>query len=351
MATTVRDVIGQKIKKDKEKLEGDQILHLRAVVKKLEKDNKKLRKKIGEEKEFFQTLAGAVEAAEPLQKFKYKGIRRKGSVVIPVLVLSDLHLGEVIKKNETEGFGRFNYRIAERRLYGIVTNFLQWVEINRSFYRIQECALFCLGDYVSGDIHDELKATNEFPLPVQTAKAGLLLGEVFRIIAAHFDKVTAYEVGADNHGRLQRKPQSKQKTSNNMSYLVHTIANEKVSDCQNLTPVTAEGMKLLARVNDKKFLLEHGDKIKGWAGFPYYGMGRMKGKEAQRRMNTNKGFDYWVMGHFHVPAKIDGNIYINGSLSGTSEFDHSEGRHAKPSQVAFFVGKHGIFNETAFNDA
>lgn len=132
-----------------------------------------------------------------------------------------------------------------------------------------------------------------------------------------------------------------------MSLLVHIIANERASKCQNVRTVQSDGIKLLADVNGKKFLLEHGSDIKGWAGFPYYGMGRMKGREAARRMNTRRGFDYSVMGHFHVPAVIEGSMLVNGSLSGTSELDHAQGRHADPAQVAFLVHPHhGVFNWT-----
>src|SRR6266581_4307027 len=62
------------------------------------------------------------------------------------------------------------------------------------------------------------------------------------------------------------------------------------------------------------------------------------------------GFDYMSVGHWHVPGVVSGNILINGSLSGTDEFDHGCGRHAPPAQVSFLVHpKHKIFGWTAWN--
>ena len=201
---------------------------------------------------------------------------------------------------------------------------------------------------VSGDIHEELKITNEFPLPVQTEKAGNLLGEVLLILASQFKKVYVWEVSADNHGRLNKKPQYKQRALNNMSYLVHAIANAKVAHCKNVIIKATDGIKLVADVMGSKFLIEHGNDTKCYMGIPYYGIERSTGREARRRMNTDKTFNYRSIGHWHVPAVIGNQIFVNGCLTGTTEFDHALGRCAAPSQCAMFVGSHGHFGWTAF---
>lgn len=239
--------------------------YLRKRIRDLEGESKGLRERLGEQKEFHAQIAAAVAAQQPYPAFKYRtngSAKRKSLEVVPNLDLSDLHIGEVVEADEVEGFNKFNWQIAQEGLFGILEDFLQWVEIQREHYRIRRCALTLKGDYVSGDIHDELKATNEWPLPVQTAKAGWLLGEVFRILAGHFDELTAFEIGADNHGRLQKKPQAKQKTANSMSFLVHYIANAAAEKCRNFRPITSVGLKYLADINGQKFLIEHGDTMK-----------------------------------------------------------------------------------------
>lgn len=109
-------------------------------------------------------------------------------------------------------------------------------------------------------------------------------------------------------------------------------------------------MSHLATIANHKFLISHGDTIKSQLSIPYYGVARLLGREARRRMNTGLGFDFQLIGHFHVPAFVEGQTIINGSLSGTSEFDHSCGRHAGPQQVAFMIHpEHGLFNLTPFS--
>ncbi len=328
---------------------GNQVEHLRNQVKQHAATIKKLQAALGSQSEFAEACCAATVAAEPFKPFAFRKSGKTATPIVAVAKFSDWHIGEYVNSREVEGFNRYDYEIACQRIFGIARDFLDWVDVMRSAYRIDRCVIMGLGDYVSGDIHPELLATNEFPLPEQTARAGLLLGEVFRIICGRFKEVEALLVGADNHGRLQKKPQAKQKSNNNMSYLVHTLAMSHAERCGNLKPFVATGAKLLHSINGKKFLMEHGDNIRGQMGIPYYGFARLVGKEATRRMNTPRGFDYLSIGHFHVPAIIDGRIYVNGSLSGTTEFDHGQGRHAAPSQVAFLVHpKHGIFNWVPF---
>ena len=329
----------------------EQVHYLRRANVELEKKLSKLMNAIGEQREMAESIKSAIVAIEPFPRLDWDRHKRarSGAPIIPVLNFSDWHIGEVIRKEETEGFGEFNWEIAQKRLFGIANAFLNWIDTLRHGYTIKECAVIGIGDYISGDIHRELSVTNEFPVPVQVAKAGLLFGEIVARLSASFDHLTVYQVGADNHGRLERKPQFKQKFQNSYSFLVNTIAATYLARHRNVEIITAQGMKHLANIAGWNFLIEHGDTVKSWMGVPYYGIERSRAREATKRMNTDRSFHYQVMGHWHVPAWLSSTIIINGSLSGTTEFDHGCGRHGDPSQVAFLVHpRHGVFNFTPF---
>jgi hypothetical protein len=67
-----------------------------------------------------------------------------------------------------------------------------------------------------------------------------------------------------------------------------------------------------------------------------------------RRRKPNRNFDKMIIGHFHQPLWTTDYI-VNGSLSGTSELDHGQGRHAEPSQIAFLVHpRYGEMNKIEF---
>lgn len=323
----------------------EQVAHLRAKSLEQEREIYRLSVAVGSQREIKRALIEAVTACGPFKRVPWKTPPNPGKPVIPVLKLSDWHIGEVINPAETEGFGRYNWETAQRRIFGITTDFLRWVEMMRTCYRIDECHIFREGDLTSGNIHHELEVTNEFPAPVATAKAGFLLGEVVSRIAPHFAKVIVEGVDADNHGRLNAKPQAKQKAENNWCYLAAVIAAESLKAHKNVDFRFTPGMKCLADVGGQKFLIEHGDTVKSWMGIPYYGLERERAREATRRMNTDRTFDYMSISHWHVPSWGSDNIICNGSLTGTTEFDHSCGRHAHPAQVSFLVHpEKGVFN-------
>ena len=314
-----------------------------------ESELKNLKGRVSSSELFVDRIIQAVVASKPYPKVRISTSKTK-PIVSAIVKFSDWQIGEVINAKETEGFGNFDFDIAQKRIFRITSSIIKWVKTMRTGYRINDLHIFGEGDWISGDIHDELRITNEFPLPVQTAKAGNLLGEVMLMLAPHFENVIMWQVAADNHGRLVKKVQHKQRAINNMSYLVYAIANAKTERCNNITIKDSLGIKTIAVVENHKFLITHGNDVKSWMGIPYYGLSRGIGREAKKRMKKKMGmFDLLSIGHWHVPSVVEDMIFVNGCLTGTTEFDHSQGRHAEPSQCAMLISKkHGYFNWTAF---
>lgn len=329
---------------------GAQLLHYKSKSDQLEKQVKTLLTDRGHFAELISDLKRSIPAIDPYPRQLIESDGALKTPVAAVIKLSDWQIGEVIDPKETEGFGKFNQEIAEERVFKLVQKVNGWIKMHRNAgFVVPELHVFSEADLISGNIHYELEVTNEFPVTIAIEKAGMLLAEAVAQWAAYFDKVVLWEMSADNHGRLTRKNQAKQGAKNNYSRLAHIFANARLEKHTNVVPVLGEGTKLLADVVGKKFLIAHGHHIMGQMGIPYYGMARDKAREAVKRMNTELTFDYLSIGHWHVPAIIDGNILVNGSLPGTTEFDHMQGRHAAPSQVSFMVHpEHGLFNWTAW---
>lgn len=325
----------------------DEIVHLRKAVNKLTSEIAALQDVRGLQKETIKSAFEYVAAAPQVKAVPFKRGGKSGSPVSAVLKFSDWHIGQKIRKEELSGFGEYDWTIAQERVRHIVQKFLGWVETHRETFDIPRLYVFGEGDWIHGNLHSP--EANEFPAPRQTANAGILLAESLLSLAPHFDEVHLIEQGCDNHGRTSHKPVSARKAATNMSSLVYVIAEAALRAQKNIEFHRSEDMYQLVEVEKKVFLVTHGDTISGWQGTPYYGIERFRGREAQRRMRNDLGFDYISMAHWHVPSIIGGNIYVNGSLSGTSEYDHSCSRHAGPAQVSFLVHpKYGPFDWTAW---
>lgn len=325
------------------------VQRLRQAVKELEKQNLQLLTALDDRRELAEQVASAVVAA-PAPKVVVPPRSPHQPEAHAVLKLSDWHIGERILASQTEGFGAFNWATAQARVANITQDYLKWIDAQRRAYNIRRLTVLCEGDFISGDIHEELRTTNEFPLPVQTARAGQLLGSCLVALSPVFEHVHVVFMAADNHSRLVRKPQAKNKVTNSMGYLVGVIAKAVTAQAAHLEWTEPESPTAIVTVGKHRWLTEHGDSIRGWGGHPYYGFGRRAGKEAIRRMKEHYGhFDYWSFAHWHVPAIIEGWWFVNGSLSGTSEFDSMQGRHSNPAQVGLLMGKHGVCGWVPFS--
>ncbi len=328
--------------------EDPKLAHYKARARLAERTVNRLQRTLGSTNHMVEKIVEAVQAAPAPPRYNYSTPKEPGSPVSVVSVISDWHIGQQVSSRATEGFGGFNSKIARGRIYDLARRVNDWTNIQRRGYPIDDIRIFSLSDHISGDIHDELKITNEFPLPIQTERAGNAVGEYVRRLSANFKSVKVYCNSADNHSRLVRKPQAAQKAENSMAYLVHVLAKEYCRDLENVEFELPMSAQFLVNVQGWKFLLEHGDTVRGWSGIPHYGLQRKKSQEALKRMNTKKGFDYWCIGHFHTPDLL-GNLIMNGALTGTTEYDSVQGRHSPPCQVAFLVHpKYGVFNFIRF---
>ena len=322
------------------------VAFLRQRVQELENKHKQQKHETGEALEIVHGLQTAIASCSPV-KMLYKQGNIDHSPVTHVLHLTDLHYGEVVTKDEVDGFGEYNPDIAEARLKELATSIINKTLAQRHGYNVPHLHIIGTGDYISGDIHYELQVTNAFPAPVQAVKCGYALGAMLEMLAPYFETVTVDFVTLDNHGRMTRKPQAAQGGENNWGYVVAQVAAQYVRNLKNVDVRIHAKATALVVVGPERYLCFHGHQIKGWAGKPYYGFDRRVAMEAVKRMGiVEQAFTKLVFGHFHT-ATNDKDWGLGGSLSGTTAFDHSCGRHSKPHQTSWFVHKkHGEFDWT-----
>jgi hypothetical protein len=323
---------------------------LRREISKYQRQLDKLKLQLGERDDMFSQISEHLATLAPLKQV-YKGPNKKSkkrSSVSTVMQVSDWHIGDDVDADEIEGFNAFNFDIAHKRVSLLSHSFMNWVEDARVSNDVDELVIVCQGDMISGDIHDELRRANEFPVPVQIPNAAQLFSTMVRDLAPHFKKVRIEYIVADNHSRLTVKNQWKRGGLNSYNYTVGWIAQEMLKDVPNLEFILHPVVKTVIKVQNMNYLVEHGHTIQGWSGFPWYGADRATAREAKSRKFTEHQFHRMLIGHFHVPMNAEGYI-VNGSLTGTTEYDHSAGRNAKPAQNAWLVHPvNGEYNWTPF---
>jgi hypothetical protein len=324
-----------------------EIRFLREKVTELERKLTSERVLTGEAVEIISAVRDSIQVAEPTP-IVYSAKKNKGtSPVTHVLHLTDWHYGALVVKDEVDGFGEFSRKVARARVEALTDAIIHKTEIQRNGYKIPTLHIIGTADFISGDIHHELIATNECPAPVQAVECGYLLGGMLTAFSPHFEKIVVDLVTLDNHGRITKRTQAAQGGENNWSYVVAHIAKQHAIRLDNVEVNVHAKPSALITIGPERYLAFHGHQIKGWAGKPYYGFDRRVAMEAVKRMNIpEQGFSKLVFGHFHHAFNGDSWI-MGGSLSGTDAFDHSCGRHSNPHQTSWLVHpKHGEFDWT-----
>jgi len=337
---------------------NEEVGHLENIIREKDRELKEYRKEHGKLSNFFRQLDAAVQPLEPVPS---EYTPQKGTFAsapcAAVMHTTDGHHGSVQAADEIEGFNEFSPEISKRRQLGFAKSVVEWVELHRHTYEINNLHHLVTGDLISGDIHDDLRITNAWPAPVQAIRAGELLAEQISITAPHFERVYVEFIVADNHSRLTAKPQSAEEGMNSMNFVVGNHAKALLRDHSNVEFNIYPMHEKVVHVLNRQYLLCHGHDVTGWMGMPWYGIERKVAREALARLqiimeDLSKakmvGFHKYVFGHWHVP--VDLPLYMSsGSVQGTTAYDHKNGRYSKPSQSAWMVHpENGEFDRTNF---
>ena len=304
------------------------------------------------------SVVAAVVASDPVPILYNPKDEPSTTEVMGVHQNTDWHIGAQQNADEIERINEYNYSIAHSRVEDLTHRSNRLIERLRGSYKIRNGVLICTGDMISGDIHDELTRTNEFPVPIQVVKAAELFAAGVTVISQNYANLRVEYMTADNHSRLTRKPQAKEQGINSFNYLVAVIAEKILSRMNNIEfNINTEPQKVVPVLN-MRYLAMHGHQIKAWSGHAWYGWDRKVGKESTsrlamimdepERMDT-LGFNKIVAGHFHEPIDTL-HFSIGGSLSGTDAYDRDNGRYAPPSQPIWLVSeKYGEFGRVNFS--
>jgi hypothetical protein len=261
----------------------------------------------------------------------------KQSAATLVLMLSDLHLDEVVLPEEVEGLNAYNRVIAQMRLRKTIENTIKVSRHYLAGMKYDGCVLLLGGDIFSGDIHEELKETNEDTMLGSLLYWAQEIAAAVDVLATEFKRVHVAAV-AGNHGRTTRKPRAKQRARTNFDWLLAKMIERHFAGDKRLTFDIPESSDVLVSIYDSKHLLTHGDQTKGGGsiGGIYPPIMRMRAKKAQRYLTTGQQFDTLWLGHWHqyLPSP---SMVVNGSMKGYDEYAFVSNFSYEPPQQALAV--------------
>lgn len=284
-----------------------------------------------------------VNALPPVQQPKFSAPKKSQSQETAILMVSDIHYGEVVDAFSMMQFNEYNCDIASERLKALAETVTDLAKDHLGAgYYFKECYVLCLGDWVSGNIHKELVEGAPGNALVWTINIGYIGAQLVRDLLMAFPRVhLKCEYG--NHGRLTKEKRYKARYFN-WDWVAYQYMAMFLADEIKRKRVTCEipwSPWLLCNIEGYNFLLLHGDDIMSWNQIPWYGI-RRTDHNLQELLAGRGRIHYMVLGHFHNMGTLDktsGEIILNGSVKGGDEY--SMGRlFSSPRPRQMFAGVH-----------
>lgn len=311
-------------------LEADKSARLAARNHDLETENADLRRRVA-----LLTSLDGITLRPPKWALPF---RKKGELhhAIPTLMLSDWHFDEVVNADEMGGVNEYNREIAVERFKYVMKGAISETR-KRPDLKYDGIYLIFNGDMFSGNIHDELRRTNEDTI---LGSIDFWADHVIAFIAGikeEFGTVhVVFEYG--NHGRNREKPHFKQAARDNFDWLLGRIVARYFRDNSNITFQIPESMDCLVEIYSTRYLVTHGDAFSGGSGISGMLAPLMLGnaRTAIQGMALGEPHDWMCLGHFHTYWSGLG-VIVNGSGKGYDEYARRKKFRPERPQQAMWI--------------
>ena len=276
--------------------------------------------------------------AGPIEKGKNRGTA--------MLVLSDLHLDEVVDQFEMVGLNKYNRDIAHQRLQKVIDSTVKILRDYVTGITLDGIVVCLAGDIITGEIHDELARTNEVPVQATIAHWVPVLASAFKHLADEFGTVAVYCVPG-NHDRTYHKNPAKKRAESSHAWVIYNWLADSLRDDDRVQFVISTAAEQRFNIYETKFLMHHGDGFRsaGGVGGLYPSMLKWLLRTHQVYSIMNDDWEYAVMGHWHQML-WGPDFIVNGSLKGFDEYALSGKFGYELAQQALVVvtPEHGITN-------
>jgi len=266
---------------------------------------------------------------KPAKKTEHNGIAN--------LLLSDLHLDEVVFPAQVGNVNAYNRTIALERMRATAE---KTAEIAKDYIQgitYQGITVWLGGDIFSGTIHEELRNTNEAPI---MASFDYWIDPMVALLKQMADEFGQVHVPGcvGNHGRNTHKPIMKNRVEDNFDWLFYRVLARELRGDDRFTwqlPVTTD---VSVQHYDHRYLLTHGDQFRGGSGISGIQTPLALGafRKSKRQQAVDDPFDTMILGHFHQYMTLPG-IIVNGSLKGLDEYALISNFGYEVPQQAFWI--------------
>lgn len=314
-------------------------------IKELKDTNERLLKQIDKLKDKKADLVDAVYRGAkdgmstlslPKIKAPAKTTAKKGEEIC-VPLLSDIQLA---KQTST-----YNTEVAEERVVRYAEKIIKIARIQKANHIVKRCVVFALGDIIEGELifPGQAHEIDSSLYKQVTVDGPRILSKFFNVLLTEFETVECYWV-IGNHGALGGRSRRDYNPETNADRMLGKILQTMFAGNKRIKFIVPDkSWYTVADLGVKaKFLLFHGDNIRGTMGVPFYGYNKkILGWKSLGAAGLMENFTHAVCGHYHTPTHLyinDVRVWVNGSTESHNPYAQEQlASMGRPCQYTLFV--------------
>ena len=287
--------------------------------------------------EALEESLGAFETIKSISTFTIEPKQGVGVGEATIVVLaSDWHIEENVRPEEVNGKNEYTIAIARRRVEEFFQGVLKLSKILGRDVKVDTMILALLGDFISGDIHDELLETTELEPADAVIEAKNMIASGIEFLLKHTKYTFVIPCHSGNHARTTEKSRNATEAGHSLEYIMYHFLAKHFEGNPRVKFIIPRSYHSYVKVYDMKLRFSHGHAIRygGGVGGPTISINK-----AIANWNTMEWADIDCFGHLH--QRLDGeNFVMNGSVIGYNAYAiRIKAKYQKPSQTMFLIDK------------
>ena len=269
---------------------------------------------------------------------------KENTAGVPTLFASDWHWAEIVDPKQIGGVNQYNITISQQRAKALIETAIDLLNNHLKNPDYPGIVFALGGDMVSGDIHEELVATNEVEIMPTVLDLFGVLSWCIATLADTFGRVFVPCV-TGNHGRNTHKIRAKGRNYTSFDWLVYNFLAKRFEDDSRVQFLIPDGPDAYYQIYSHRYLLTHGDQFRGGDGMIGALGPIIRGDHRKRSRNAqiDKDYDTMLLGHWHQLIQLQ-RLIVNGSLKGYDEYANQNNFPYEPPRQALWIThpQHGI---------
>ncbi len=254
-----------------------------------------------------------------------------------VAVASDWHAEEFVNPDTINGLNKYDLTIAKQRATEFFQATLRLTQILQKDTRIDNLILALLGDFITGDIHEEMMETAQLEPVLATIEVQKWIASGIQFLLDNSELNLVIPCHSGNHARTTKETRYATEAGHSLEYMMYHMLADHFRGNKRVKFIIPRSYHSFVRVYDEVIRFHHGHMLRYGGGVG--GLTIPVNKAIAQWNKSNRDVTLDCFGHWHTQFD-GGNFIANGSNIGFNAFAVAiKASYAPPSQTLFLIDK------------